>query len=575
MKNIRGKLLLTFACCFLFSGLTRGQGQQPPQREERELPPVSRTYAITNATITQSPGRKLERSTVVLKDGLILNVGKNIPIPPEAILISGDSLYIYPGFIDGLSRTGVIKPKEDPAQNNQRPKDPGNPQPEVAGIFPQNDVRMSLNPGDRTIEDLRATGFTVSQVVPYGGMLPGTAAVILLGGKTPDDMIIAGKSAMFSELAPAQRVYPNTVIGVIAKWRELYRQASQAKNYEATYASGRTGLARPPSNRILEALYPVVDKKLPMLFEADRFLESQRVLALQSEFGFPLMIGDLKEGWDAIGKLKASGTRVFLSLDLPEEKKTDEKKDGEKKEQEKKDVPKKPDPEKEHLEKRKADAILQYAGQAASFQKAGMLFGFSALTVKTGDIQKNLRRMILAGLTEDQALAALTTSPAQLLGLSDRMGTIDNGKIANLLITDKPYFNEKSKIRYVFVDGVMYKYDPKEPSKSESTNVINIEGTWSVATETNEGKIEQKVTFKKDGNAYSGSITGGRLQQAVSLESVELNGNKLRYSFTTQEGEQSVKMDVEVTIEGDSFKGSATGGRFGTFPVDGRKDPNK
>jgi imidazolonepropionase-like amidohydrolase len=580
MNISRWRYAIILALCGL-SSVVNAQAQQP-QPEERELAPVSRTFAILNANITQAPGRKIEKGTVVIKDGIITAVGTNVKYPPESIIIKGDSLFVYAGFIDGLSRTGVIKPKEDPNQNKERPKDPGNPQPETAGITPQNDVRSTLGPAEKTIEELRAAGFTTALVAPYGGMLPGTASIILLKGKTPDEMTLAGKFAMYSELAPAQRVYPNTVIGVMAKWRELYKQASQARNYESMYASNRTGLARPASDRILEAFYPVIEKRMPVIFEADRYLDIQKILTLQSEFGYSLFVADVKEGWDAIPKLKSSGAKVFLSLDLPDDKKTEgEKKEGDKKD-EKKAEPKKEEKteptltpaEKEALEKRKAESVEQYVAQATTFQKAGVTFGFSALTVKTTDITKNLRRIIKAGLTEDQALAALTTSPAQLLGLSDRMGTIDNGKIANLVISDKPFFHEKARIRYVFVEGTMFKYDPKEPAKSESAAGMNVTGTWTVTTQTNDGTTEDKVTFQKEGNKISGSITGARFTQAVSLESVEVTGNKLKYSYTTQAEGQSIKVDVDVTIEGDTFKGTATGGRFGSFAVEGKKDPN-
>jgi imidazolonepropionase-like amidohydrolase len=556
------------------------QAQQfPPQpQEEKELSPVSRTYAISNTTIVQAPGRKLEQATVVVKDGLIIAVGKNVPIPPEAIVIKGDSLHVYAGFIDGLSRVGVVKPKEE--TNRERPKDPGNPAPEAAGITPQNDVRAYLNPADKTVEDLRALGFTAAQVVPYGNMLPGSGAIIQLTGKTSDAMVLAGRSAMFSELTGAPRVYPSTILAVMAKWRELYRQAVQTKNYETLYAANRTGLARPASDRILEAFYPVIDKRMPVLFEADKYLETQRIMALQSDLGFTVMMGDVKEGWDAIPRIKASGTRVFLSLDLPEDKK-DDKKDSKDKKDTKPAEPKKEEAatltpaEKEALEKRKADFISLYTGQAAAFQKAGITFGFSSLSVKTADIRPNLRRMIKAGLTEDQALGALTTGPAQLLGLSDRLGTIDNGKIASLVLSDKPYFDEKAKVRYVFVDGTMYKYDVKETPKADPNAKAEISGTWSVTTETPQGRSEESITFKKDGNKYSGSITGGRLPQAVALDMVELTGNALKYSYTVQLGGQTFKVDVDATIDGTTYKGAATVGQYGSFPVEAKKDPNR
>lgn len=551
--------------------LLQAQQFQQQQQDEKELSPVSRTYAVTNATVFQAPGRKLDRATVVMKDGLITAVGKGVAIPPEAIIINGDSLYIYAGFIDGLSRAGVSKPKEE--ANRERPKDPGNSTPEVAGITPQNDVRTFLNPSDKSADDLRALGFTAAQVVPYGNMLPGSSAIIQLTGKTSDAMVLAGKSALFSELTGAPRVYPSTILAVMSKWRELYRQAVQNKNYETMYAANRAGLSRPASDRILEAFYPVIDKRVPVLFEADKYLEALRVMTLQSELGFSLVLGDVKEGWDAIARIKSSGAKVFLSLDLPEDKKEDKGKDKDK--DKKEEAGTLTPAEKDALEKRKAEFLALYTGQAAAFQKAGVTFGFSSLSSKTSDIRANLRRMIKAGLTEDQALAALTTSPAQLLGLSDRLGTVENGKIASLVLSDKPYFHEKAKVRYVFVDGTLYKYDVKETPKADAGAKAEITGTWTVTTETPQGKSEETVTFKKDGSNYSGSITGGRLAQAVTLETVELNGNALRYSYTVQVGGQSFKVDVDATVEGNNYKGSATVGQYGSFPVEGKRDPNR
>ncbi len=430
-------------------------------QEERKLAPVSRTYAITGLTIVQAPGRKIENGTLVIRDGLIAAVGKNIATPPDAIVIKADSMYAYAGFIDGLSRTGVVKPKEE--SSKEKVKDPGNPPPERAGITPQNDVRNFLSPADKSIEEMRALGFTTAHVVPFGGMLPGSGAIISLGGDSPDKMVTVQKSAFYSELANADRIYPNTVMGVMAKWRELYTQAVAAKSYEQVYASNRNGIERPSPDRILEAFYPVIDKRTAVLFRAEKILEIQRILSLQSDLGFPLILGDVKEGWDMIPRIKSSGSKVFLSLDLPEEKK-EEKKDEKKetKPAQEESVTAMDSVERAALEKRKADFTALYASQAAMFQKGGVVFGFSTLTVKAKDIVPNLRRIVKAGLTEDQALAALTTSPAQLLGLSDRLGSIDTGKLADIVITEKTCFDDKAKVRYVFVEGTLYKIEAKD-----------------------------------------------------------------------------------------------------------------
>jgi len=470
-------LAVIFSACLLWPSMSMAQQGQPVE-EKPPVAPVGRTYAITNATIVQSPGRKIEKGIVVMKDGLITAVGASVLIPPEAIVIKADSMFVYAGFIDGLSRTGVTKPKEE--KEKEKVKDPGNPTAERAGITPQNDVRNWLNPNDKSVEELRNLGFTVSQVVPYGNFLPGSAAIVLLGGKSPDDMVLVNNAALYSELSGAQNVYPNTVMAVMAKWRELYKNASLTKSYQSVYAANRNSLPRPENDRILEAFYPVIDKRIPVLFKSEKVLEIQRVFALKNDLNFQLLIADVKEGWPIIPKIRSSGAKIFLSLDLPDEIKKVEKKEdkkGDKKEVKKDSVktekPEKEKPktsfdlEKETLERRKKETIALYTSQPSEFAKAGVTYGFSSMSVKTKDIQTNLRRMIKAGLSEDAALAGLTTNPAQLLGLSDRMGTIDNGKMANLVISYKPYFDEKSKVRYVFIDGTLYKIETKESKKDD------------------------------------------------------------------------------------------------------------
>lgn len=533
-----------------------------------DLPPVTRTYAITHVNIIQAPGRKIDMGTVVLKDGIITAVGKAVAIPPEAIVIKADSMYVYAGFIDGLSRTGVARPKEE--ANRERPKDPGNPTPERAGITPHADVRYSLNPADKSIEDLRQAGFAIAHVVPYGGMLPGSGALILLSGKSADQLIIQTKSALYSELTGASGVYPNTVIGVMAKWRDLYRQAAQGKSYESLYASNRTGLERPATDRNLEAFYPVIDQKIPVLFKAEKLLDVQRVLMLKNELKFPLTLAEVKEGWHAIPKIKASGAKVFLSLDLPEEMKKEEKKDDKKKEERPRTAA---ETEKEQLEKRRAEAITNYTAQAAAFHKAGVPFGFSMLNAKPKDVHANLRRMIAAGLSEDAALAALTTSPAQLLGIADRAGTVDPGKMANLVISDKPFFSEKAKIRYVFVDGTLTKLEIKETKKADPNAKVEIEGTWNTTTQSPQGTSTGKLVFKKEGSGYTGTASSSMSPDSFPLKDITLEGNALSFKYTMSFGSRSIDVEISVTVEGDSFKGNTSVGSFGSFPVEGTKNP--
>lgn len=535
-------------------------------QEEKELAPVSRVYAITNVTVVQGPGRKIDGGTIVVRNGLIQSVGKGLAVPPDAVVLKGDSLYVYAGFIDGLSRIGVDKPKDE---NRDRPKDPGNPPPDRAGITPQVDVRNYLSPTDRSIEDFRNAGFTTAQVVPYGGMLPGSGAIVSLGGKSMDDRVLVSKSALYTEFTLSERIYPATILGYMAKWRDLYRQASLDKSYETLYAANRAGLERPATDRVSEAFYPVIDKQIPVLFKSEKVLEVHRALLLQKDLGFNVTVAEVKEGWDVMDKLKAAKAKVFLSLELPEDKKEDKKKD------EKKEEPKGAEAtERAALEKRKKEVTQQYVGQAAAFQKAAVPFGFSTLSVKPGDVQANLRRIIAAGLTEDQALAALTTTPAQLLGLSDRLGSIDPGKVANLVISRKPYFQEKSKVKHVFVDGVLYTNEQKDDKKPGSQNInADALGTWSYTAETPQQVTKGTIKLNRDNSAFNGTITGNLTDKAYELKDIVLEGSNLSFYYEVEFQGEMLKIEVSVKIDGKAFDGSMIAGKYGSFPMKGTKEP--
>lgn len=545
---LQRRIIKVWALALMLPSVAFSQG-------ETELGPVSGSYAITNITIVPSPGRKIEKGTVVIKDGLITGVGTNISVPSDAIIIKGDSMYLYAGFIDGYSHTGVATPK---TEKEEKVKYPGNPPPARAGITPENDVRDFLSPESGSIKDLRNQGFTVAQVVPHGNLLPGQAAIIQLTGNTADEMVIGAHSALYSELTGASRVYPATIMGVMAKWRELYRQAVLDKNYENMYAANPAGLEKPNSDRVHHAFYPVIDRQLPVLFKSEKLIETQRVFTLKNDLGFNLQIADLKEGWPIIDKVKSSGAKVFLSLDIPEAMK-EAKKDE------------KTSEEKEALEKRKKEAIANYTGQAAAFAKAGIPFGFSANSVKAKDIQPNLRRMIAAGLSEDAALASLTTTPAQLLGLTGRMGTVENGKMANLVISDKPYFSEKAKVKYVFVYGTMYTIEAAK--KSSGNKAAKVSGSWSYTADTPQGKGTGKLVLKEADGKYSGTITNNFSGEEVPVKDFNLDGTAMTFNYTIDAGGTQLKIEVAVEVDGDTFEGTMTAGEYGSFPMQGSKEP--
>ncbi len=550
-----------------------------------KLDPVTTTYALTNVNIITKPGEKIESATVVIKDGLIHAAGKNVSIPANAKVIKADSMYVYAGFIDGLSHTGVAKPEK---KDQPKIKNPGDANYEQSGIQPHLQVRNSISVKEKSIANMRKLGFTAAHVVPHGKMFPGSGAFVVLDGKVADDMIVKENVSLYSQLKGAGRYYPNTVIGVLSRWKEVYKQAEQAKSHERAYRNNPNGRTRPNKDRVLQAFYPAIDNQQPVYFKATNVKDIYRIFTLQKELGFPLVLTDVKQGFAVADKIKNNNQTVFITLDLPKSKdkkkaKKSDKKD-EKEEASKKEMTPK-EKEKEALKARQERALKAHLSQAALFQDKGIKFGFSMVSGKSKDFKANVRKLMEHGLKEETALAALTTVPAQHFGVSQMMGTVEKGKMANLIVTDKPYFDEKSNVHYVFVDGNMHKYDVKKAKAKKkkgnakdgesSGKAAAVAGVWSYTVAVPGQESTGKITIKKDGDDYSGFMVSDddEDQEETPIENIAVDGNKLTFSATVDGGGQELALEFDLTVDGESLEGSVSVGTFGSFEVTGSKDP--
>lgn len=537
------------------------------QGSEEDRPPVTRAYFLNNAFVVQSPGKVIDLGGVLIRNGLIEAVGNGLKPPADAKVLEADSMYIYAGFIDGLSNLGVPKPKEAEGRGQRGGQREYDPSYERAGIQTDRSVTGLLSPAEKDIEEMRGLGFTAAHVVPRGNMLPGQGAVILLDGKNVGDMVVREGTSLFAQFESSSGVYPNTDMAIMSKFRELYEQARQHKTHAERYAKNPLGMARPAQNDVLDAFGASIDGQRPIFFAVDGIKEMYRALTLRKELGFPLALAEVTMAQQALAPLKASGASLFLTLDLPDAK---EEKKGEKKEDDKQPV----DPEKDKLEAARAAAMKANEEQAAMLAKAGMTFGFSTLNAKAKDVRANLGRMIKAGLTEDQALAALTTEPARMLGLTDIMGSVEKGKIANLVVTDQPYFAEGSNVRYVFVDGMPHEYEVKKKKKKGAGDPdakVMAAGTWALEIDVPmEQMASPTLTIVNDGGSLSGTLVSGMGTQEI--KNMSLDGNNLTFSYTTEGGGQSVTVSFDLTIDGDSLEGSMSAGSFGSFDVEGDRE---
>ena len=530
-------------------------GQSDPTGKRR----VTSTFAITNATVISAPGQAGTKATILFKDGVILGVGSGLQIPKEAKIISGDSLFVYPGFIDGAGSMGITRPKEA-----ERPKDlvSSNPPDEFAGITPWRSAVDQFAISGNQVDDWRKTGFTITQILPDGGMLPGKAAIMVLGDGNATNLIQVN-SSLAANFRGSRNMYPATLAGVMAKFRDVYQNTTLALEHEKMYAS-TAGVKRPQTSPTEAAMAAAVQKQIPVLFTATSDLEIRRALALQKELGFKLVLTGLENYETVIDQIKASGTPVLIKLQVPDDKAVkSQKADG---------VTEATKAQYERVKESYEKALKQ----ASLLEKAGIPFAFSTADAKPGDAMKAIQSMIKNGLSEKAAFAALTTNPASILGISRVAGSIEKGKMANLIVSTDAVFNEDAQIKHVIVDGNIFTYEvkkkaAKEEQKSTGAAGTSVEGVWEYTSETPAGSSGGEIVLKRENGVLGGTISyddpAGSGKVTSPIKNATLTGKTLSFDFAVSAGGMSLNVTVTGEINGNFMEGSLSVPQMGSFPV--------
>lgn len=542
-----------FLLLFLISVSIGGTAQSDP-------PKVTKKYFIENANVTTRPGTQLANTSVLIVDGIITQVGTNLKAPYDAIVIDADSMYVYPAFIAGLSTIGVKKAEN---KNNERPKveRTGYPPNDLAGITPETPLSATYNASEGSIKEFREAGFAVAHSVPEGGMLPGKGSLISLNSEAFNKAVIKEDMSLFAQFKGANRVFPATTIGVMAKLREMYKNAELSLIHTKSYAANPKNKKRPSADAATEALYPVITKEIPVYFLTEEHLDVYRALQLKSDLGFDLVMSELKSGNNAVEKIKANSGQVMISLDLPKEEK------------EKKDDKKEVSEEEKAFEAKKAQAAAERVGQAAKFEKSGLPFTYSFMEIKGKDVMPAVRRMIKGGLSEEKALSSLTIDAAKLLKIDNITGTIETGKLGNVIISTDSLFKEDSQIKMVFVDGVQYTIEVKEKKKSDpNAEPASIAGMWNYEIDIPGMTPTGTINITKDGDEYKIIATSNQNPgEDITAENIVLDGKVLTFDYTVNTQGMTIKVSNEITIDGDSFEGQVVVADFGSFPITGTK----
>ena len=527
---------------------------------------------VKDVIIHAKPGSIIEYGSILIEGGIITQIGKNLRIPTDAYILKADSLHAYPAFIDALSHS-TIKKKE----NEERPKVKfkGSPPDDVAGITPGKSAFEDIDAESSDISTMRGLGFGISNIAPRGRMLPGQTAIISLSGKTKNEILLKENVALYSQLRTSSGVFPATMIGVLSKFKELYRQAEGAKIHLDKYSTSPVGMQRPSYSDAIVSMIPITQKKQTVYFKAESAKDVHRVLALKRALGFNLVLTDVKQIYPVIDQIKSLNVPVMVSLDLPEKPKGD-KEDDQEKDKDKEGIKdddeeeeELTDEEMEMLKKRKAEAYQEYVTQIAKLEEAGVQFGFSWIEAKPKKLQDNMMTLIENGLSEDAAIRGLTTVPAELLGISNIAGTAEKGKLANIILSTKPIFEKDSKIKFMLVEGEVFEYEiKKKKKKSNSGDEVDIAGTWDY--EISQFGAAGTVIITKEDDSYKIEMTSDDDDDVMEGLNVSRDGNALAFDLKIEDEGFSMDVSVSIDFSEDEFEGNVNSD-FGAAPIEGSK----
>jgi imidazolonepropionase-like amidohydrolase len=409
-------------------------------------------------------GSVINKGTVVVRNGLIEAVGENVAVPADAMQVEGEGLTVYPGLIDALSTWGqpggapaaavtatagrggrgttTASPATNPAPATQTASAPARGPEDRPQTTSWVKIADEISNTDRRIETARAAGFTTAVTFPTRGIFAGQGAVIdLLSGEKSGEMVVASPTGQYISLTAGGRgggmgrSFPSALMGYIAYVRQIYLDAAHYQLVKDTYAKNPVGMARPEYDRALEG---VLDSPR-ILLPANRLVEMDRMLHLAAELKQPVLLYGGRESFrpEAAALLKKYNASILLSMRWPEASR---------------------DADPDEVDSMRTLETRDKAALApAVLQKAGVKFAlYSDGLDQPRDLQRAIKKALDNGLSREDALRALTLSPAEIYGVANRLGSIEAGKIANLVVTRGDIFDDRTKVEMTIVDGRKY-----------------------------------------------------------------------------------------------------------------------
>jgi imidazolonepropionase-like amidohydrolase len=401
----------------------------------RALGAADEAYALVGARILPVSGPAVESGTLVMRGGVIEAVGAGIAVPAGVRVIEARGLTLTPGLIDGFGGVGLPAAAPRPAAGASGP----------AATTP----RAGLTPEAQAVERVRLAdalkardhGVTTALVIAPEGVLPGRSVLLNLSGESVDDMVLRQPAALHVHLRTLAGRYPNSLMGTMALLRQSLLDAARYREDWAAYEKAPAGRRRPAWDAGLEAWADVAAGRIPLVVTATRENDVRRALALADEFKVRVLVAGAPQAARLVELLRTRKLPLLLSVNF--------------------DPPRAAGGFGEVDEERERREIEEAEKSPAALHEAKV--PFALVSGHAPSFLAGVRKAIERGLPAEAALRAVTLAAAEILGIADRTGSLDKGKIANVVAWSGDPLAKDAKVKMVFVDGQRYEPDDRPP----------------------------------------------------------------------------------------------------------------
>jgi len=538
MPHTRYRLFLLTVALLFFAGLSL--------RSEQDL---HRVWAVKDARIVTLSGPPIEKGNLIIRDGLIEAVGANIPIPKDAEVIDGAKLTAYPGLMDALGQSLLKFPEEKLDLARIRA---GDFTDKDRGITPGLAALDYVSLGKAVFEKYHKLGFVAGHVMPDRGVFTGRSAVFLFSDPDKNKALVLKDICLGIGFSPSSfLVYPNSLMGVHAYLKQALSDAIFFDQARSRWLKEPRGQARPDFNPNLEVLADFATARKPVIFLCRNQNDIRRSLGLTAEYKLNYYIADLGgEAFEVIPELKKAGARVLATVAFKAPGSSLYAQRG-------------------RAEREKAEKEV-YPKNPARLAEAGIPFALSSLgSDDPKAFVEGIQKAIEAGLAREKAVEVLAKTPAAFFGLERALGTIEPGKIANVVLSEGDLLAKEAKVRFTFVDGRRFELKEAKPGEGEKPTV-NVSGKWEMAVE---GQMAMNLTIElsQEEAALSGKLITPF--GAFDFTGGTVSGKDVAFEISISVGGQDLDLFFSASVEGERMRGSVVQGGAGTAEFTAKRIP--